>query len=40
MRGGQPPLVTVDLSEDVEGGDKICGGVTDVFLERLGEGGT
>ncbi len=35
MRDGQPRLVTVDLTEDVEGDDKICGGVMDVFLERL-----
>ena len=40
MRDGQPRLVTVDLTEDVEGEDKICGGVMDVFLERLGEGET
>ena len=35
MRDGRPRLVTVDLTEDVEGEDKICGGVMDVFLERL-----
>ena len=35
MRDGQPRLVTVDLTEDVEGPDKICGGVMDVFVERL-----
>jgi xanthine dehydrogenase accessory factor len=35
MRDGQPRLVTVDLTEDVEGDDKICGGVMDVFVERL-----
>lgn len=35
MRDGQPRLVTVDLTEDVEGDDKICGGVMDVFLELL-----
>lgn len=40
MRDGQPRLVTVDLTEDVEGDDKICGGVMDVFLERLASGGT
>ncbi len=39
MRDGQPRLVTVDLTEDVEGEDKICGGVMDVFLERLLPGG-
>jgi xanthine dehydrogenase accessory factor len=35
MRDGQPRLVTVDLTEDVDGDDKICGGVMDVFVERL-----
>ena len=35
MRDGRPRLVTVDLTEDVEGEDKICGGVMDVFVERL-----
>ncbi len=35
MRDGRPQLVTVDLTEDVEGEDKICGGVMDVFVERL-----
>jgi len=38
MRDGEPRLVRVDLTEDVEGDDKICGGVMDVFLERLGAG--
>jgi xanthine/CO dehydrogenase XdhC/CoxF family maturation factor len=35
MRDGRPRLTTVDLTEDVEGDDKICGGVMDVFVERL-----
>jgi xanthine/CO dehydrogenase XdhC/CoxF family maturation factor len=35
MRDGRPRFVTVDLTEDVEGDDKICGGVMDVFVERL-----
>ncbi|MEX0786560.1 MAG: XdhC family protein [Dehalococcoidia bacterium] len=35
MRDGLPRLVTVDLTEDVEGDDKICGGIMDVFVERL-----
>jgi xanthine dehydrogenase accessory factor len=35
MRDGQPRLVTVDLTEDVEGDDKICGGIMNVFVERL-----
>jgi xanthine dehydrogenase accessory factor len=38
MRDGRPRLVTVDLTEDVEGEDKICGGVMDVFVERLVSG--
>jgi xanthine dehydrogenase accessory factor len=35
LRDGEPRLVTVDLTDDVEGDDKICGGVMDVFVERL-----
>jgi xanthine dehydrogenase accessory factor len=35
LRDGQPRLITVDLTEDVEGDDKICGGVMDVFVERF-----
>ena len=35
MRDGLPRLITVDLTEDVEGDDKICGGVMNVFVERL-----
>ncbi len=38
MRDGQPRLVTVDLTEDVEGDDKICGGIMDVFVERFSPG--
>jgi xanthine dehydrogenase accessory factor len=37
MRDGEPRVVTVDLTEDVEGPDKICGGVMDVFVERIVE---
>jgi xanthine dehydrogenase accessory factor len=33
---GQPRIVTVDLTEPTDGEDKICGGVMDVFVERLG----
>jgi xanthine dehydrogenase accessory factor len=32
---GKPSLVTVDLTENVEGEDKICGGVMEVFVEKL-----
>src|SRR3989304_6175461 len=35
LQEGQPRMVTVDLTEDVEGEDKICGGVMEVFVERL-----
>jgi xanthine dehydrogenase accessory factor len=33
---GKPRIVTVDLTEPTDGEDKICGGVMDVFVERLG----
>jgi len=39
MRDGQPRLVTVDLTEDVEGPDKICGGIMNVFVERFSPNG-
>ena len=29
-------IVTVDLTEPTDGDDKICGGVMDVFVERIG----
>ena len=32
---GVPRLVTVDLTESPEGEDKICGGIMEVFVERL-----
>ncbi len=35
MADGQPRLVRVDLTEPVDGEDKICGGVMDVFIERV-----
>ena len=35
MVDGQPRVVVVDLTEPVDGEDKICGGVMDVFVERL-----
>lgn len=35
MRDGQPRTVVVDLTEPVEGDDKICGGVMHVFVERI-----
>jgi xanthine dehydrogenase accessory factor len=33
---GRPRIVTVDHTEPTDGDDKICGGVMDVFVERLG----
>lgn len=35
MRDGQPRLVTVDLTQPVDGDDKICGGIMQVFIERV-----
>ncbi|MCZ2109252.1 MAG: XdhC family protein [Dehalococcoidia bacterium] len=33
---GKARIVTVDLTEPTDGEDKICGGVMDIFVERLG----
>ena len=33
---GQARIVTVDLTQPTDGDDKICGGVMDVFVERIG----
>jgi len=35
MVDGQPRVVVVDLTEPVDGEDKICGGVMEVFIERV-----
>jgi xanthine dehydrogenase accessory factor len=35
-KDGLPRLVRVDLTNPLDGDDKICGGVMDVFVERLG----
>jgi len=35
LETGEPAVVTVDLTEPIDGEDKICGGVMDVFVERL-----
>ena len=35
MVDGQPRVVVVDLTEPVDGDDKICGGVMEVFIERV-----
>src|SRR4051812_22522671 len=32
---GRPKLVIVDLTQSPEGEDKICGGVMEVFVERV-----
>jgi xanthine dehydrogenase accessory factor len=32
---GRPRLVQVDLTNPIDGDDKICGGVMDVFVEPL-----
>ena len=32
---GKARIVTVDLTQPTDGDDKICGGVMDVFVERL-----
>ncbi len=38
LEDGKPRIVTVDLTEPTDGDDKICGGVMDVFVERLSNG--
>jgi xanthine/CO dehydrogenase XdhC/CoxF family maturation factor len=35
IASGKPQLVVVDLTENVEGEDKICGGIMEVFVERV-----
>ena len=35
MADGAPRLVEVDLTEPVDGEDKICGGVMEVFIEKI-----
>ena len=35
MADGRPRVVTVDLTEPVDGEDKICGGIMQVFVERI-----
>ena len=32
---GKPRLMTVDLTESVEGEDKIWGGIMEIFVERI-----
>jgi xanthine dehydrogenase accessory factor len=35
LADGEARIVTVDLTQPTDGEDKICGGVMDVFVERL-----
>lgn len=35
LESGEPSVVVVDLTEPLDGEDKICGGVMDVFVERI-----
>ena len=35
LKDGRPRLVRVDLTNPIDGDDKICGGVMDVFIEPL-----
>lgn len=35
LADGKARIVTVDLTEPTDGDDKICGGVMDVFVERI-----
>ncbi len=35
LKDGRPRLVRVDLTNPTDGEDKICGGVMDVFVERI-----
>jgi xanthine dehydrogenase accessory factor len=36
LQDGRPRTVVVDLTQPTEGEDKICGGLMEVFVERLG----
>jgi xanthine/CO dehydrogenase XdhC/CoxF family maturation factor len=35
LEDGRATVVTVDLTEPVDGDDKICGGVMEIFVERI-----
>jgi xanthine dehydrogenase accessory factor len=35
LETGRPEVVEVDLTTPIDGEDKICGGVMDVFVERI-----
>ena len=34
-KDGRPRLVQVDLTNPIDGADKICGGIMEVFVERV-----
>jgi xanthine dehydrogenase accessory factor len=34
-KDGRPRLVQVDLTNPIDGEDKICGGIMEVFVERI-----
>lgn len=35
LEDGKARIVTVDLTEPTDGDDKICGGLMDIFVERI-----
>ncbi len=35
MADGRPRTVVVDLTEPTDGDDKICGGIMEIFVERI-----
>ena len=35
LESGRPEIVQVDLTTPIDGEDKICGGIMDVFVERI-----
>jgi xanthine/CO dehydrogenase XdhC/CoxF family maturation factor len=39
LETGLPRLVIVDLTDPIYGEDRICGGVMEVFVERISPGG-
>ncbi|HEV7215720.1 MAG TPA: XdhC family protein [Chloroflexota bacterium] len=38
LESGRPEIVHVDLTTPIDGEDKICGGIMDVFVERISHG--
>lgn len=37
MADGMPRMTIVDLTEPIDGDDKICGGIMEVFVERVAD---